>query len=60
MLGEISTEDLWRLFGHYEDMVHNGLNGEKMLANATMANAIARIIVSREETSTYSMFRKRP
>lgn len=60
MLGEISTEDLWRLFGEYEDLVHgNGGSSERSLANATMANAIARIIVSREETSTYNMFRSR-
>lgn len=59
MLGEISTEDLWKLFGEYEDLVHNSNSPEYALANATMANALARIIVSREETSTYSMFRNR-
>lgn len=61
MMGELSTEDLWRLFGEYEQRVHShSSTPERGLAYATMANAVARIIVSREETSTYSMFRKRP
>lgn len=49
MLGRLTTEELWRLFGDYEDRCHNPVNPEYALVYATMANAISRIIVSREE-----------
>jgi hypothetical protein len=51
MKGQLTTEDLWKLFGDYEDRAHNPMNPEYALVYATMANALARIIAVRESNS---------
>ena len=43
-----SIYDLWELFWKYEDNVRNSTNTESGHMNATMANAIARLIAVRE------------
>lgn len=55
-----TTEELWGVFWRHElDANTFSYPADHRLASATMANAIARIIVSREETNTYNMFRSR-
>lgn len=48
MINEPTTEELWQLFWDYEERVHDGIRApEYRIADATMANAIARIISTR-------------
>lgn len=49
MKGRLTTEQLWDLFGDYEDRAHNPMSPEYGLVFATMAGALARIIAVREE-----------
>lgn len=60
MSGVPTTEELWELFWKYEQRASDSFGASQYgIMAATMANAIARILVSREETSTYNMFRNR-
>lgn len=51
MKGSMTTEELWKLFGDYEDRAHNPMSPEYGLVFATMASALARIIATRESNS---------
>lgn len=51
MKGQLTTEELWKLFGDYEDRAHHAMTPEYGLVHATMAGALARIIAVRESNS---------
>jgi hypothetical protein len=46
--GEWTTEELWIAFGEYEEKANRGTGADYRLAAATMAKALAEIIVMRE------------
>lgn len=42
-----NTDELWKLFFKYVDKMDSSIGAEYRLADATMANAIARLIAAR-------------